>query len=374
VEKSGRYGEELEPEPGAPRKAPREGGRRKDATPLHGILEPVFQKTPSGKRLQSVLTQPKELQPRLLLDFFLSDEELQPLRDLAGEILEEVGGPSIAQELRRLVVERDEHPDGVRAAALEILAEIDPEGAPGFLLGVLQDEKSMEVRRSALFGLKGQRFPAGREAEAVRLAVACLSDASEEIQVQATDLLGLLRAPSGTLRGLLEFPSAAVRMHAIEAIAASGTGTGEDGAALLSLIRREKNAEVRAYAIEGLSRMGRNDAVPELRDLLGDPDPLIAVEAASALAALGAEGVLRDFALTLLSNLDDEYVLSRILDSARCLLPKRPDNEQKLWAKVQEVADRLTGGLRRGAEVAPWELASKLAEPVVALRSFYEKR
>jgi HEAT repeat protein len=162
--------------------------------------------------------------------------------------------------------------------------------------------KGMEFRLAAAVVL-GEPHR-GREDEALEALGTLTRDASARVRAAALDSLGRIGHEDflpEVLAGL-EDRSPAVREMAMSAAAGIG---GERGWAAVREGLAADHPEVRFQALCALARHPPSDDLPDVEPdvaaLLRDDDPEVAAEAATTLAALGAEG----FAGALAAQLDD---------------------------------------------------------------------
>ncbi len=239
----------------------------------------------------------------------LESSDARTRRDAARALGEDGSTEAVAA---LLPAARDADRD-VRRAVLEALAAVRRPDAAAGLIVLLEDEEAAH-RRGAIGGLVDihRREPAaGRgtravdwllrreqefaldplrpvEPRIVEAVAARLDDEDTENRRLAAEALGVLRAASGvaslasTAAG---DPDGEVRRKAVESLGA--IGTGEAGEGLLSLV---EDPELRRHVVRALGRMAFPPATAALLAVYdGDPGSDLARDALEGLARIGAD-------------------------------------------------------------------------------------
>jgi hypothetical protein len=199
-------------------------------------------------------------------DFFLADQAMEPLADLAGlvaaqpageardVILRALGDPKVLEVVLSSVAERGELPP---AAAR--LVPFVPAAAALDLLATEPDA----TRRTALLKVVEARLPA--EADAVMARLGALDAASVRVLARAV----ATRAPARTAAvaaALLDHPDPAVQATGLDVL---GAVEGELPVARVVAALRSEAEVVRVAAARLLERKGEADAFAPLQEALG---------------------------------------------------------------------------------------------------------
>jgi HEAT repeat protein len=208
--------------------------------------------------------------------YLLSD--IATSRGAAANALKAIGGTR--EGIDAIIAQMKLAGAGKRSAFAIVLAEL---GHPVFdpLVAALKDA-APETRHGAAWSLGYLRDP-----RAVTNLIAALRDPHENVQAAAAWALGELKNPAALepLTALAAGPGSLSRIGAVEGIGALGGPAAYD--ALLPLLTRDTNAEVRAVCATALGRADDPRAAESLR-IASTNDPVAAVRqsATRALAEL----------------------------------------------------------------------------------------
>ncbi len=168
----------------------------------------------------------------------------------------------------------------VRAAVVAALAERGDEAAVPILATRLAKDKDTFVRRTIAYALG--RFHGSERTTA--LATALLD---KELEIRAAAAVSLGDHPDAgalqPLAGALSDNNAFVRAHAARALGVNGRSAVHTVTALIALLTKDEDPEVRRQAANALGQIGARDALPALHRAKRDRDPYLAETAADAI-------------------------------------------------------------------------------------------
>ena len=252
------------------------------------------------------------------------------VRRTAAFALGKCGGDA-ASHVGALIRALDDRDEGVREAAAFAIGEIGILAAPEAvapLVRLLEGDPAPAVRRSAAYALgklgslaeeatgplrQALKHPDPRvrqnaawalgqiKTEAVEAAVPDLSKLLRRtedplVRRDAAVALGQLgemaRTAVPALRSALSDPEAPVQAEAVVALGKIGPDAGPAVPQLVAILQTTTDEEIRREAVLALGQIGGPElvkALPQLRGLLSNPDPLMREAAAAICANLGEE-------------------------------------------------------------------------------------
>lgn len=292
-------------------------------------------------------------------------------------VAEGLGGnhtPAALQLLLTLLHDADE---AVSSAAIQSLAQINPDGIADFLSNVLFDPKAPEADRAEAAAALGE----SSHPEAYDALVRAITTIKDDAIVQyalaglgkrpltetneflsaylaapttpTTDKVAALEAlansPNVTGGFLLKYATAAdpeIREAAVWAIAASGT-PGDVAGQLSTMLQTEPNEQVRTVLYQAISQQPAFDATPILPIVVKETDPstrlaglgLLAAasrsEPSSNIATYFDQNAVSELTQQALQSTDASNRLLAVIDLRRA---RTPDSNQAL----QEIATQAT--------------------------------
>jgi HEAT repeat protein len=168
----------------------------------------------------------------------------------------------------------------VRAAVVAALAERGDEAAVPILTTRLAKDKHTFVRRTIAYALG--RFHGSERTTALASA---LRDKELEIRAAAAVSLGD-HADAGaveSLAGALSDKNDFVRAQAARGLGVNGRSAVHTVTALIALLTKDEDAEVRRHCASALGQIGDRAALPALHRAKRDRDPYLAETAAGAI-------------------------------------------------------------------------------------------
>ena len=218
--------------------------------------------------------------------------DLPYLRNTALIILKAIGTASIPL-LRPLLSDKD---DDVRKFAIDLISDIGYCTYIDAIVHLLRNDPNPNVRVSAAKALGILRY-----SDAITQLISALKD-DEWVCFAALEALALLndKTSTGPIALLLDSPSSAVRIAAIETLGAIGTSVAAD--ALLSHLRKAEGYE-KSLTVKSLVTMGVTPGVEGTLELLLEmfsigewEDKLVALKGIVALEAHEAVYTILDTA------------------------------------------------------------------------------
>jgi HEAT repeat protein len=208
----------------------------------------------------------------------------------------------------------------------------------------------------------------GEKEKTISLLIGALGDSDPEVRSAARS--ALVRLGSSTffkVEKALQHPNPHVREEAVELMAMhihAKHPYGKRGLTALLKRLQDETPKVRRSAVKGLGRAGVSDAVaiPKLIEALGDPAPVVQLEAAAQLVERGGQAhVPVELLLSLLGGKDDEIAWQ----GAELLGRIGTESEPVLAPLIGIARDRNAGARRReGVVIALGRLGEK-AEPAI---------
>jgi HEAT repeat protein/beta-lactamase regulating signal transducer with metallopeptidase domain len=258
---------------------------------------------------------------------------------------------------RSLAVALRDDDERVRAAAVHAIASRKERSVVVDLISLLEDP-SVDVRRATAEALSDMPDP--RAIAALVQALRSDSDAGvRELAAQALGQIDDERAVPGLTAALRQERVVAVRRKIVWALAEIESPSA---AGALTEALRDEDAEVRQYAISGVSSLEIRSAAPQLTALLRDPNADVRARAAHALGDMkivdaldelmalagDANADVRQYAIGALGNLEDPRALPAFV---RALRDQNVDVRRYAVSAISDV-----DGLQR----APRELVDAL--------------
>lgn len=191
--------------------------------------------------------------------------------------LGQTGDPAVADEIAPFV-----NTQGLVFASLEALGALGNTNAVGSVKAMAKhEEKTVRVYAAAA------AWKLGESELAIEVLQPLIEDEDPQIRRVAAEQLGTLEASEARewLGRLVQDPEKSVRLTAIREIAADAQASD---AALLLSAATDTDYEVATVAMNGLSRVAGEDAVPTLEPLMEDDNPYVALCAAHAVLAIRA--------------------------------------------------------------------------------------
>lgn len=168
----------------------------------------------------------------------------------------------------------------VRAAVVASLAERGDESAVPILITLLASDKDQFVRKATAYALG--RFHEGERTAALAGA---LRDKDAEVRAAAAISLGD-HADTGAIAPLasaLSDKNSFVRAQAARALGVNGRAAVQTVPALMTLLTKDEDNEVKRQAAAALGQIGDRSALPALERATRDKDPYLAQAASDAL-------------------------------------------------------------------------------------------
>jgi|GEM_PF-1507509 len=171
----------------------------------------------------------------------------------------------------------------VRAAVVASLAERGDESAVPILSARLARDKDQFVRKAAAYALG--KFHEGERTAALTGA---LRDKDSEVRAAAAISLGDHADADAVapLAGALSDKNDFVRAQAARALGANGRVAVQTVPALIALLAKDKDEEVKREAASALGQMGDRSALPALERARHDKDPYLAQAASDAIKVI----------------------------------------------------------------------------------------
>lgn len=168
----------------------------------------------------------------------------------------------------------------VRAAVAAALAERGDESAVPILATRLAKDKDKFVRKTIAYALG--RFHGGERTAA--LATALLD---RELEIRAAAAVSLGDHPDAgavaSLASALSDKNDFVRAQAARALGVNGRSAAQTVTALIALLTKDVDSEVKRQAANALGQIGERSALPALHRAKRDRDPYLAETAAEAI-------------------------------------------------------------------------------------------
>ena len=171
----------------------------------------------------------------------------------------------------------------VRAAVVASLAERGDESAVPVLAARLARDKDQFVRKAAAYALGGFH-----EGERTAALAAALRDKDPEVRAAAAISLGD-HADAGAVAPLasaLSDKNGFVRAQAARALGVNGRAAVQTVPALMTLLTKDEDSEVKRQAAGALGQIGDRSALPALERATRDKDPYLAQAASDAIGLI----------------------------------------------------------------------------------------
>jgi HEAT repeat protein len=171
----------------------------------------------------------------------------------------------------------------VRAAVVASLAERGDESAVPIISVRLATDKDQFVRKAAAYALG--RFHEGERTAALTGA---LRDKDPEVRAAAATSLGDHpdHEAVAPLASALSDKNDFVRAQAARALGVNGSAAVQTVPALIALLTKEEDAEVKRQAASALGQIGDRSALPALERARHDKDPYLAQAASDAIKVI----------------------------------------------------------------------------------------
>lgn len=168
----------------------------------------------------------------------------------------------------------------VRAAVVAGLAERGDESAVPILVTQLAKDKDKFVRKTVAYALG--RFHGGERTAALAIALR-----DKELEIRAAAAISLGDHPDADslepLANALSDKNEFVRAHAARALGVNGRSAVLTVAALIVMLTKDEDAEVRRQAATALGQIGDRSALPALHRAKRHRDPYLATIATDAI-------------------------------------------------------------------------------------------